>query len=325
MISIRKFKKGDERGIMKLTKLLFPNFNLSLKQWQWRHHFDKNRIVVSADEQNNIIGHWAYIKKNLLGQCGKKYKAGLTLAAMIHPQWQGKGIFSKMTEIFFKNAHREKIDFLYGFPNETFLPIHLHFGFLYIKPYNIYTKGIEKRASKDFEIEKQKDYIFVQKNNTKDIGVNNGIISGNIGLIKNASYLKQRYLEKPKSNYFLYEIVKDQKEIGYLVFKLYLRGGNRHLQLIDIDINSSFVKEDLLQCLYNFWYSTASKKKVDMLSTWKQNLVIVEDKIIRQHEFDKDQEKFFHLTIKGIRLDQNSMKILQKKPWNIKMGDTEIF
>ena len=112
-IKIRKFKKGDERGIMRLTKLLFPSFDLSLKQWRWRHCSDKTRIIVAVDEKNDVIGHWAYIKKNFKGR-GRKYKAGLTLAAMVHPQWQGKGVFSRIAEIFFKGAYKENIDFLYG-------------------------------------------------------------------------------------------------------------------------------------------------------------------------------------------------------------------
>ena len=318
MVLIREYQPGDEKGIIKLTKLLFPNFEMNLKLWHWLYCFDKTRIILALNDKNKIIGHWAYLKR-LFNDKNKKYKAGLVLTSMIHPQWQGKKIMTKIVNRLFKKVNDENLDFIYGFPNDIFLPIMRHYGFVYIKPYHIYKKKVRSKTVD----QKQDKYVF--KLNKQIIKQDYNISSQGVCLSKNKNDLNWRYLKKPKSNYFFYEIKESRKRIGYVVFKLYLKKEGSHLHLIDVNLNYKHIGDDFIDILYDFWSLTAQRKGATILSTWKQRLQTYEDRIIDKNSFRIDKNKTFHLCIKKIKLSNKDTRNIQKKDWNIKMGDTEIF
>lgn len=318
MISIRRYRKGDEGGIVRLTKLVFPNFYFNVRQWQWRHTNGKSRIFVALDDKNTIIGHWAYLERSFISRT-KKYKSGLTLAAMIHPGWQGKGVFSRIAKILFDNARSEKIDFLYCFPNDISLPVHLHYGFLYVKPYHIYKKKVTRG------LRTERGIVFTEKKAYKQVNQQH-ISPLTVQLDKNSQeYIEWRYFKKPGGRYLFYEMSKDGNTIGYIVFKAYYRQDHKHIQLIDVSVTHNLSEDDFGDSIYDFWQFLANKNTATLLSTWQQNLEVVEDQMIGKYHFQREKDKIFHLAIKGIRLNARSIKYLQARNWDIKMGDTEIF
>ncbi|MBI2644481.1 MAG: GNAT family N-acetyltransferase [Candidatus Wildermuthbacteria bacterium] len=319
MISVRRFRKGDEKGIVQLGHLLFPNFYFPFTQWQWRHYFDKKRIVVAVDESNTIVGHWAYLRRSLVSQ-GKRFAAGISLSAMVHPSWQGKGVFSQIGKMLFKIARNEGVKLLFGFPNDLSMPIHSHLGFVAIRSYFIYNllHFVQKHSREDACFSFMPTRVCHPVSHT---------YAGQdaVHLIKNQRYLAWRYGEKPQSNYFAYTIHGQHKRKGYAVWKLYPReDGTTHMQLIDVDIHTQF-HEKFAEELFSFWQKLAKKKGANTLSLWGQGIGSIEDRIIDQYGFQKNNSKTFHLMAKGISITQKEMRILQETPWNIKMGDTEIF
>ena len=316
MIKIRKYKKGDEKGIVKLTNLVFPMYKFSIKDWDWRHKHDKKNISVAIDDKGQIIGHWAYLEKSLRIQ-KKILKSGITLAAMIHPLWQKKGIFSQIANRLFKNACNNKILYLFGFPNDYSLPIHIKYGFKYIKSYNIYKKTVSSIIVSNKN--SQRNYIFrVIKNFPQNTPENYSDI---IKVSKVNNYLNWRYLEIPSEKYFVFNIKKGKNNIGEIVFKYYQKKEEKHLHLIDILISEKDINEKLLREVFVFWTHLAIRSKAKLLSTWLQGLGCLEDRIIEKYHFVKDEAKTFHLTVKNI----GSKILLDKKAWEIRMGDTEIF
>src|SRR3989344_5134503 len=137
MVTVRQYNTGDEKGILRLVKVALPHTHETVTQWQWRHGKQLQRIFVAVHEKKGIIGHWAYLRNDLEWQ-NKKYRAGLTVTAIVHPQWQGQNIFFQLTQALFSFANKEKIDVLYAFPNDLAAPSHAFLGFTPIKSYYLY-------------------------------------------------------------------------------------------------------------------------------------------------------------------------------------------
>lgn len=104
-IIIRDYEKGDEEQIIELLDLVFndwPKFDLNcskLDHWIWKYFknpLQKNLLTV-AIKDNQIIGN--------RGGVFRRYKIGTQIYTglegyddSIHPDFQGKGIYSRMGE-----------------------------------------------------------------------------------------------------------------------------------------------------------------------------------------------------------------------------------
>jgi len=315
MVRIRKFQSGDQKQIVQLSKDVFPRFEFNLNHWEWRHKYDKSRIIV-AEADEKIIGHWAYVKRDLQ-QGEKRFKAGLTMAAMTHPRWQNKGIFSKIAKMLFEFAKIEDLDFLFGFPNDASLTIHHHLGFIKIKSFHIFKKRLPKRDTiyKQSILDPVKDYMKIHVPATPNSG-------RSVHLIKDKRYLRWRYFEKPKSNYLVFNILNKDHARGFLVLKKFPREDGVHLHLIDISVDNNISGNSIYSNLFFSLESIGIQNDTDYLSVWKQNTGSFEDGLIEKFGFINDPSKTFHLTTKGITVKTSSLASFQ---WDIKMGDTEIF
>ena len=313
MVRIRKFHLGDQKQIVQLSHAVFPRFEFDLNHWQWRHKFDKNRIVV-AEAAQNIVSHWAYVRRDL--QQGKKtFKTGLTMAAMTDPKWQNKGLFSEVANKLFDLAKSEGLDFLFGFPNDASLDIHKRLGFVEVKTYCIYKKRLSKN------IKTYKKSVLVALNDYQDISIPpENQANETVNLVKNKRYIRWRYFDKPRSTYLIFNVKNKDKNLGFLVLKKFKRGDGLNLQLVDASLDKNFVNENFCKQLYLSLVLLGKKNGADYLSLWKQEINSVENQIAHTFGFLKDT---FHLTVKDIGNDDR--KFLINSKWNIKMGDTEIF
>lgn len=315
MINVRKYRNGDEEGILKLSKTVFPLFQFPKKDWVWRHGSYNHGIFIAEDEKEKIVGHWAYIDKKL-SLNNKLYNSGLTLAAMVHPQFQGKKIFSRIAEAMLSEANKNHLDILYGFPNDTSLKIHTKkLGFNYIKSYNIFEKRTDNNIIKNEDAIKYKIIFRKEIINFQDSNATN------IHVFKDKAYLTWRYFGEQSVKYYYYDVYESNKYLGYLVFKRYDTSLEKHCHLVDSQISVSDITHNLIQYIYYFWCKLAIQKHADYISTWPQSLGTIEDRIIERFQFTKDMSKVFHLTVKNITKNDD----LNNKSWDIKMGDTEIF
>ena len=91
-MKIRLYKKGDERGILKLDSLLetHPWNRRNKKNWFWKYKgsnpFGKS-IVVVAENKKRIVATFAIIPIDY--NLNKKLINGShSIAMLVHPDWQ---------------------------------------------------------------------------------------------------------------------------------------------------------------------------------------------------------------------------------------------
>ena len=270
-LKIRKYKKRDEIGFFNLDRELEEHpFNRRSKlNYIWKFN-DKNQFGKSisffATYKKKIIAHfgaiplgWYLNSKYTLGSC--------SIAMMVTPEWQSKGLIKFVGDKVFDDLKKNKVDFVYGFPNEKAYLLHKNiWNYKDAFDQNLYLidrKKIIEENNKEFVIapinkfKKSFDLFWVK--NRKDYK--------NI-LDRRSSFLNWRYLKRPDDQYKPFFVYQKKKMIGYFILKKYFDGKTLTIHVIDL-----FFK-DTSQSNFNklfktiFSYINKNQKTFDNISLW---------------------------------------------------------
>jgi len=209
---IRPYKKGDESSVNKGFNEVFQ-LKRPIEEWHWKYNPEHNgsSIMVAVDEKNSVFAHYAATFVDIVVN-GKVYKCGQPVDVYSVKQ---KGsvqhrLYLKTVREFFKTfGAKDKIHLLFGFPSARVLKlgqIKLDYG----DPVPVI---VGKRAIKN------RRRIF--KKRPKNYNCNLHAIEElwarsshryPVSVIRNANYIKRRYLERPKNKYFFLTI-EDGEEI----------------------------------------------------------------------------------------------------------------
>ena len=105
----------------------------SRESWNWK--YEKNvfgkpiHIVATSDER--IVGFRSFWPWELVCR-GQALKAYQPVDTVVHPDYQGQGLFARMNTITVKKAIELKTDVLFNFPNQNSLPGNLKLGWNYV-------------------------------------------------------------------------------------------------------------------------------------------------------------------------------------------------
>ncbi|MFN3814034.1 MAG: GNAT family N-acetyltransferase [Aquificaceae bacterium] len=125
-MEIRLYRKGDEKGIVELFKMVF-NKHMSMELWEWKYrlHFLWTPMVCVAEDDGKIIAHYGAVPRRC-SYFGKEVISAVVSDSMVHPSYRGMftkgGVFVKLTETYIEayapKRGKRLIDFGYGFPME---------------------------------------------------------------------------------------------------------------------------------------------------------------------------------------------------------------
>lgn len=318
-MNIRKYKKKDEIQILKLDRLVeeHPWNRRNLKNWLWKYK-GKNpsgrSLVWVAEKEKKIVATFSVIpleyilnKKIVLGGC--------SIAMIVHPDYQNKGLIKFVADKLFENATLNKINFIYGYPNERAYQIHKKI-FLYkdVSMQNLFSRKLNKKnivnKIKNFKIEKI--YKFSKNFEEFLIRVKK---QKKICLNRTTQFLKWRYLQRPDHKYSLFLFKNNNNKIcGYVVLKIYKENKINRGHIIDCfyDKNENIFSE-IIQFSERYFYN----RGCDEITLWLQGDLNAKSKL-----------KYFKYKIINKRpmickfLNKNLKKTLNGKEWFFTMGDT---
>jgi N-acetylglutamate synthase-like GNAT family acetyltransferase len=120
-MEIRKAGKEDIPEIVELLKVSLGESMLpkSEKLWRWKHlenPFGQSPVLL-AEKDGKIIGVRAFLKWDFQHE-DKILKTCRAVDTAVHPDFQGQGIFTKLTKGLLDEIRKEKIDLIYNTPNE---------------------------------------------------------------------------------------------------------------------------------------------------------------------------------------------------------------
>lgn len=135
-----QIRKGNPEDIPQIIDLLRVSLgeNLipkSIELWQWKHQnnpFGASPVIL-AEEKGALIGIRVFLRWEY-SWGGKVISACRAVDTAVHPHFQGKGIFSKLTLQLIEELKEEGVDLIYNTPNKNSTPGYLKMGWEKWKP-----------------------------------------------------------------------------------------------------------------------------------------------------------------------------------------------
>jgi GNAT superfamily N-acetyltransferase len=311
---IRKATSEDIPAIVSLLKLSLGEglIKKTVAIWNFKHTENPfgSSYISLAFENDILVGVRAFMKWQW--QLGDKiWNSYRAVDTATHPDFQGKGIFKKLTLKALDDVHDfEGNTFVFNTPNQYSRPGYLKMGWkivdaielavvpsiLYIFPYF-------------FLNSKPKNTISVTQLNTLCEAYNKDISSKNILFTpKSATYLKWRYEENPLQDY----IVISSSHF-YIVFYI-----KKHRFFNELRVVETIISKELhnLSQIRQAILSFAFQKRCWLITTANKNLFSL-----------KIYGKFGpKLTLKTLTQDSFFINnVFTIKNWKYSTGDLELF
>ena len=316
-MKIRLYKKGDEKGILKLDSLLetHPWNRRNKKNWWWKYKgsnpFGKSIIVV-AEDKKKIIATFSIIPINY--KFNKKLINGShSIAMLVHPKWQKKGVIKLVVDKAISVAEKNKIKFIYGYPNDNAYEIHkLIFDYKDVSDQYFYH---HKLNFNNFIINyknifKIKKFSYLHGEFLEKIKKNYKIV-----LDRNIKFLNWRYLSRPDNKYYAFGYYIKKEFKGYCILKLYKENKILRGHIIDIITKSDEKKvfKDLIKFSLNFF----KKHNCNEANLWLQGNKNFQ-KILLDNNFKINKSRKFICRFNDKKFEAK----FKKSNWYFTMGDT---
>jgi len=199
---IRPYKKGDESSINKGFNEVFQ-LKRSIEEWHWKYNPEHNgsSIMVAVDEKNSVFAHYAATFVDIAVN-GKIYKCGqpVDVYSVKQPGSIQHRLYLKSAAEFYETfGAKDKIQFFFGFPNAR----HLKLGQIKLDYGNFVPVVVGKKSVRNRKLIFKK----IPKNYNCNLDVVEELWHRSshrypVSVVRNAKYIKRRYLDRPKNKYF---------------------------------------------------------------------------------------------------------------------------
>jgi GNAT superfamily N-acetyltransferase len=204
---VKQASVNDIPNIVELLKLSLGESVVEKSQhiWNFKHidnPFGKSHVLL-ATENDIFVGVRALMKWNW--QVGNKvWIAYRAVDTATHPDYQGKGIFKKLTLQALDDVEEEQETFVFNTPNDKSRPGYLKMGWIIVDalpiaivttiPY-FFLSILRKKVAKTHQIQREEL--------DKLCKIHNRLLSGTNTIFtpKSAAYLKWRFEENPMQKY----------------------------------------------------------------------------------------------------------------------------
>lgn len=314
------FREATAADIPEIVEVLKASLGeqdlpLSEKIWNYKHvnnPFGKSLVLV-AEANGNIAGVRAFMCWEW--QClNKSYSTYRAVDTATHPNYQGQGIFKKLTLKAIELAKEQGVQFIFNTPNEQSRPGYLKMGWetvdklkVALKPaytsfWKFYKTDISYAVSNN---SKEKDLQFLCKLWNSKWETRQGLFTP-----KSVEYLQWRYQANPLQQY---EVFIDS-EI-YMTGYVKKRKGFKELRIAECIFDDNEINKKKINSLINLW---CSKFGIQIISYSPEvlnlNLTLVNSKIGPV------------LTLRALNLSNNEFNTFKKmNNWNYSLGDLELF
>ena len=323
---IRKCKKSDVKSLFELDRILETHQwnRRSKKNWNWKY-FGGNpsggSIFYVAEFNSKIVACFAAIPITYNVFC-KKILASHSIAMMVHPDWQNKGLIKFVADKVFDSIKTHSILFVYGYPNDKAYKLHKDI-FEYKDMFNQITYSLDQKYyNLNFVNTPIKKKIYKLKVIKKfDKSVDNLFVSARdnykICVEKNSKFLNWRYISRPDKKYYCYGIFENKILKGYFVLKTYKDGDELKGHIIDYLYDFTNKKSICDFIVFSSVNLLFKKFKVDDISLWCNGDKLMK-KTISKYSFSSFSKRKMICRI----FDNKLKNKLKKNNWLFTMGDT---
>jgi GNAT superfamily N-acetyltransferase len=303
-MTIRHSIESDIPAIVDLLKLSLGESLMPKSEafWRWKHidnPFGRSPVLLALDG-DMIIGVRAFMRWEWR-QGNEIYKAVRAVDTATHPDYQGKGIFRKLTLALVDECKSEGVNFIFNTPNKQSEPGYLRMGWekfgrlkISLCPVIPFRRGrppISNDMVEEFSsIEQIKDcnFVFSQR-----------CMIAN----KSANFLKWRYANNPNISYFIYS---NKNEGNWAIFRIKSTVIATEFRICELFLGPSGSLINFWKGIYQIAYETGAKVITFSDSSFKvASLSLQIGPIITLRPLSEDNMNF--------------------KSWQPSLGDMEVF
>lgn len=276
-IAIREASPADTDQILALMEAVFSKQQYfastrSRESWNWK--YEKNvfgkpiHIVATSDER--IVGFrsfwpWEFVCR---GQILKAYQP---VDTVVHPDYQGQGLFTKLTVKALNQATEIGADLLFNFPNQNSLPGYLKLGWNYVaklpwlvkplRPFRLF--NTLKSKEKAIPVELDEKYRITPE--MCDELLERASFDGLLRTRQTKEFLWWRYGENLFFKYGALQVTEGRKKLS-AIFEVNQKGTRREMIIVDILGSNELVKK-----LFRELIEVAKSMNVDFITTIMTN------------------------------------------------------
>ncbi len=313
-MEIRRETSKDILEIIKLIKISLGESTVKKSTTIWNFkHIDNpfgSSYVLIATENESFVGVRALMKWNwqLSNQVWEAYRAVDTAT---HPDFQGKGIFRKLTLQALDDVQKEHETFVFNTPNDKSRPGYLKMGWVIVDALPIaivptvvyfFLSIFRKKAVKTNQIQNERlDELCITHNHV--LSRTNSIFTP-----KSASYLKWRFEENPMQKY---HIVSTND--WYVAMYVKKHRFFKELRIVEVIVNEgNSLKKEIRNAIMDYAIHN---------SCWI--ITLANKDLFNFRLFGKFGPK---LTFKSLTKDTLFVnKVLDINNWKYSLGDLELF
>ena len=312
---VKQASINDIPNIVELLKLSLGEsvIEKSSTIWNFKHAdnpFGSSHVLVATDDKDIFVGVRAFMKWNW--QLGNDvWIAYRAVDTATHPDFQGKGIFKKLTLKALDDVQENQETFVFNTPNDKSRPGYLKMGWVIVDALPIAIVPTIIYCFQNIFKKKVINTNQIETNRLEELcKIHNEVLSENNTIFtpKSVSYLKWRFEENPMQKY---KVVSTND--SYVAMYIKKRRFFKELRVVEvISSNESIHKKVMQNAIIDYaiqnrcWITTLANKD-----------------LFRLRLYGKFGPK---LTFKSLTKDTLFVtKALDINNWKYSLGDLELF
>ena len=310
---IRVAHESDTNNVLALMRVCFGErdfFNLSWYNWfNFTCPTGDNRLYVMIDMTSGRFVSGYGLLPIKVRYNSEIYNASLCTNVMVHPDYQGKGLFVKMGLHCLANEKNYNSLLSLGVPNKNALPGHLKVGWQILSPLIFISKKDFRRA----QTETKKVDKFDKRINNCIYLLTNKV---NFMVLKDHNFLNWRYVDRPDKRYSIYVLEERQEIFGYVVLKYFNDNGYKKAHILDICATNYDSFSELILTAELF----ASELQCDELNCWQ-----IQNSIYKDWFFKNGFSETSQGNVLIIYSNMDERKDPDPENWWFCLGDNDVF
>ncbi|MCK4444223.1 MAG: GNAT family N-acetyltransferase [Thermoplasmata archaeon] len=348
--NLRTYEAGDEKGIARLSSLIFPDpgGELTLEKWRWKYCNTPRNLIVVAEHESRIIGHMGLMLVRM--KVGKKIVTGCHgVDLLVHPDFRRRGIFRDLVQVLLRNSKGEGIQLWCGIPTPPAYYGHLKYGHFDVgdirvqirllntehvvlgflpklhklsRAARVLTKVVDTSLSALSNItEMEQGGIEVVRLHTFDSSINRlwHEVSNRyeIMAVREEEYLNWRYCMRSDKPYETFAAMSGGTIMGYVVCAEEETGQGKCGYIVDILVSS----DEILRVLTQFCLGRFATRNVDIVKFWAPPAFAGLGMFRRQGFFPSPNALKLIALVNSSDLSREFLS--QPRNWYYTMGDTD--
>lgn len=340
-LEIRAADREDLDGILDLVRASLGEGRIprSREFWEWKHRrnpFGESAVLV-AQADGRLVGlrvfmRWAWRRDDVT------YRAVRAVDTATHPDWQGRGIFSRLTKALADQMRDEGVHFIFNTPNAKSRPGYLKMGWgavgrtdlliAPVRPFRVISVLIRRGAE---EREAEPETPFARTTLTlgelcdlpelpRLLDSAESAMRGGFRTPRSVEYLRWRYADVPGFEYRALAEV-DGQDGAAIVFRYRRDGGLLQARICDAIVGASSRSAAIAGELIRRLHRDGDADYLAMMSTARRPGILG----MAVRGFVPAYRLGPILTVRPLNAPPEMAELRSRASWNPSIGDLELF